>query len=111
LAANTTYTELSSTAGGGSAGTIAVLATGTNFKVSAIAPSAFTLAPATGGDNATFAAAYSGSGATTIGSTPGATQSTLSAGTTNVSVNLTAQKSSGTFTAGNYTAQVIVRCE
>lgn len=111
LVANGTYTELSSSAGGGLGGIITVLTTGASFKVSALAPSAFTLAPATGNDNVSFAAAYSGSGATTMPNTPGATQTSLGLGVTNVVVNLSATKASGNFVAGNYTATVTVRCE
>ena len=88
-----------------------MLTTGTTFRISALAPASFTLAPATGNDNVSFAAAYSGSGATTITSTPGATQTSLGLGLTNVVVQLGATKSSGNFASGNYTATVTVRCE
>lgn len=108
---STDFKTLSSTAAGGVTGSVAALSTGTAFKVSAVAPTAFTLAPAGGGDSVAFAASYSASGATTIGSTPGTTATTLNSGTTNISVNLNAVKSSGTFNAGAYAAEVIVRCE
>ena len=111
MSASTDFKSLSSTNAAGVAGTVTALSTGTNYKVSAIAPTTFKTAPAGGGDDVTFAATYSGAGSTSIGSTPGATTTTLNAGTTVVSVNLAATKGSGTFNGGAYTAEVIVRCE
>jgi hypothetical protein len=111
IAPNSSYTQLSSKNAGGSAGTVTALATGTGFAITTEAPSSFTSAPAGGGTNAAFASSYSGSGATTISSTDGATQTSLNAGTTNLDVHLTATKSSGTFPAGSYSAEVLVRCE
>ena len=112
IAPNSDFTILSSTSGAGATpGTIAALSTGTAFKVSAIAPTAFTAAPATGGDNVSFTATYAGSGASTIGTTPGGTQTLLASGTTNLTINMQAQKSAGNFAAGAYAAEVLVRCE
>ena len=111
LAPNTDFTQLNSQASGGSAGTIAVLSTGSAFKVSTVAPTSFTSAPATGGDSVNYSTSYQGSGATSIGSTPGTTATTVNTGLTNLSVNLLAQKSAGTFAAGAYVTVVIVRCE
>lgn len=111
LVPSTDFTHLHSQAAGGSAGTIAVLSTGTVFKVSAVAPTAFTSAPANGGTNVSFSATYAGSGATTIGTTPGATLTSVNPGTTNLSINLDAAKSAGTFDAGAYVTEVVVRCE
>lgn len=111
LAPNTDFTVLSSLAAGGVPGSIAVLSTGASFKISAIAPTAFTLAPATGGDSVTFASQYQATGATTVGSTPGTTETTVNAGLTNMVVNLAATKSVGNFAGGAYAAEVVVRCE
>lgn len=111
LAASGDYTTLASTNAGGVSGSVTALATGGNFKISAIAPTAFTAAPVGGGDNVSFATQYSGTGATSIGSTPGTTQTTLSQGATVVSVDLNAAKSSGAFAGGAYAATVTVRCE
>ncbi len=111
MTASTDFTSLSSTNAGGAAGSIAALSTGTNFKVSAIAPTSFTTAPAGGGDAVSYSASYQGSGATSIGSTPGASQTTLATGLTNLTINLAAQKSAGTFPGGAYATEVLVRCE
>lgn len=111
LSPNAQYTSLSSITSGGSTGTLAALTTGTGFRVSASTPSSFLSAPSGGSDNVTFETRYSTSGATILGLTLGNTQSTLAVGLTNISVDLTATKSSGHFSSGNYSAQVVVTCE
>jgi hypothetical protein len=111
LGTSADFTTMSSASSGGSPGTIAALATGAAFRVSAIAPSDFTTAPAGGGTGTTFTASYAGSGATSIGSTPGATTTLLAPGLTNLSINLAAHKTTGVFSAGAYVAEVLVRCE
>lgn len=111
LGANSDFSVLSSSASGGVAGTVSALSTGTTFKVSAIAPTAFSIAPDGGNTGVTFAATYSGTGSTSIGTTPGDTQSTLATGVTLLTVNLDATKSSGPFPGGAYTTEVTVRCE
>ena len=105
------FTSQSSTGTGGVSGTVATPANGAGFKVSAIAPTAFTLSPAGGSGSVSFSTASESSGSTTIGTTPGATETDLNSGLTNVMVNLDAQKSSGAFTAGTYATEVIVSCE
>lgn len=111
LDVNAGSTVLSSQQGIGSAATVAILATGDIFSVSTDAPSAFTVAPTGGSDNVTFATTYSGTGGTTIAETNGTTSTSLNTGLTNVSVNMSATKTSGAFNAGNYTGLVTVRCE
>ncbi|MGQ0456714.1 MAG: hypothetical protein ACT4OU_06600 [Hyphomicrobium sp.] len=108
---NGDFTVLSSANAGGLSGAAAVLATGPTFHVSAGAPSAFVTAPPTGNDNATFAASYRGTGATTVGVTAGAIATALNVGVTNVEVDLTATKSSGVFATGAYASEVLVTCE
>lgn len=111
MAASTDFRALSSTNAGGIPGTVSALSTGSSFKVSALAPTAFTTAPQGGGDAVSFHANYSATGSTSIGNTPGTTPTTLNSGLTNISVNLNAVKSAGTFNGGAYAAEVIVRCE
>jgi hypothetical protein len=111
LAASSNYTVLSSTQAGGSSGAVTIVSTGTAFKVSATAPSSFTVSPADGNTNTSFQAHYQATGATSIGTQLGTTQSTLNSGITNLTVDLAATKSSGVFSQGAYTSEVIVRCE
>lgn len=111
LAPDAGFTSLASTNPGGLAGNVSVLSTGGAFSVSADAPTAFTSAPAGGDTGVDFFARYQGSGATTIGDTAGTTPTPVNAGLTLLSVNLLAEKSSGTFPAGAYLTEVVVRCE
>ena len=97
-------------ASGGSAGTATVLTTGTAFSLSTDEP-IFTSAPAGGGTGVTFASNYASTGDNVIPQTSGATATPLSAGTSNISVNMSATKTSGTFVAGTYAASVTLRCE
>lgn len=111
LGANADFSQLSSKNAGGAAGTVTALTTGTGFQVSASAPTAFLIAPTGGDDNVTFSATYEANGATSVGEVLGTVTSELNFGLTNVNVNLAADKSSGAFPAGAYTAEVVVRCE
>ena len=111
LAANAGFTSLASVNSGGVPGTVSVLSTGNSFFVSADAPSAFTTAPSGGDANVDFSVRYLGSGATTIADTAGTTPTRVNAGVTLLTVNLTAEKSSGTFPAGAYLTEAVVRCE
>ena len=111
MAANATYTELSSQELLGLPAAVTAVTTSGGYSVSALAPGAFTSAPAGGDADVTFAAVYSGLGTTIIPETDGATPTPLNLGLTVLTVNLAATKSSGTFPAGNYQADVIVRCE
>jgi|GEM_PF-675990 len=111
LAPSADYTTLDSTLTGGLAGLVTATATSGTFKFSLVAPSSFTSAPTGGNTNLTFATTYSGTGATTIGSTSGATQTSLNFGITALSVNLSATKSTGVFPAGSYQADVTAQCQ
>ena len=110
LTANVGQTSLASTNAGGSAGTATIVATSANYTVGVDQPTAWQAGFPTGGDTAvTFAATYSAAGDTTVAST--ANNNALATGTTNVSVNLSATKSSGSFPTGTYAAIVVLRCE
>jgi hypothetical protein len=111
IAPNATYDQLSSENAGGISGTVAAVTTDTLFQVSADAPTNFTAAPAGGDTGVKFAATYQGSGATSIGVTPGTTQTQLNPGTTMLEIDLLASRSSGTFPTGDYATEVTVRCE
>lgn len=117
LAADTAnFQSLSSTNAGGQAGTADIVATGNTFQISIDAPSTFDSEPVADASAETFSASYSTSGANTLtGSATGGNNSggsTLSMGTTNVSVDLAASKSgSDVFEAGSYSATVVLRCE
>lgn len=99
---------LSSKLTGGAAATVTATTTAGPYKVSALAPVAFTLGSST---NTTFEASYSISGATTASNVAGATVTKVKRGTNNISVDLVATNSLDAFANGNYAAEVTVRCE
>jgi hypothetical protein len=59
----------------------------------------------------TFSTAYSASGATTINLIAGTTITPINPDAAVVDVELTATKSTASFPAGAYAAEVLVRCE
>lgn len=107
---NSAYNVLSSKEAGGSSGRAALLVTGDSYSVTAEAPTAWSVAPASA-SSATFAAEYDLAGANTASNVAGATATQLANGTTNVNVDLTATLPSGAYEAGNYRAVVVLRCE
>lgn len=78
------------------------------YSVSAPAPASFVLAPGNGGANVGFASVFRLNGGSEL---PGNTPVKVQNGTHQVQVDLTATKSSGVFTAGDYRAELLLRCE
>ncbi len=109
LASNVGQTQLSSTSAGGQAGTATLAVTSAAYSVAVNAPTAFDTQPATAGTS-TFAASYGTTGATVLAAGQ-TTLKPLAVGTTNVSVNMTATKASGSYPTGTYAATVVLRCE
>lgn len=107
LAANVGQTQMSSENTGGQAGTATIVTTSANYAISLNAPTAFNagspVAPST------FAAKYSTTGASTYSNQTGSNP--LAAGTSNVAVHLAANKTTGSFPTGTYSATVVLRCE
>lgn len=100
---NGDYTSISSTNPGGYASQVSALATGNTFSISTDAPQGITAD--------LLSSSYSLAGATTRSITDGTSATPLTSGLTNVSVDMTATRSNGVFTAGNYNGVVTVRCE
>lgn len=112
ISPNADYTGMSSQNGGGAPSYVIALATGIGYEVTTVAPSAFTAAPAGAETNTTYSSSYALSGATTASEVDGAVPTELSVGSSTVTVNMAATKSSGIFPASpTYTAIVTVRCE
>lgn len=78
------------------------------YGLSAPPPATFLSAPAGGGDSVTYASSYAVDGGAPVS---GAVVTRLVNGTYTVAVDLTASRAAGTFPAGSYQAQVLVRCE
>lgn len=111
IAPDSSYYELSSDYSGGTNGTVLAVTTGTGYSISTEAPSSFQSAPSGGNSNVSFDTSYSATGVTSIPLTVGTIETQLNVGLSTVAVHLSASKSDGTFPAGAYTAEVVVRCE
>lgn len=111
LGITTDFTKLSSKTGQGVSGKATVLTTGPGFSLSTSAPAAWNSAPVGGGSGVTFSSFYSATGATTAVDVPGLTPTSMGVGVTDVDVHLEAEKSSGIFPSGSYSADVTILCE
>ena len=111
LVQNVDATELGSATGAGLAGAATVTTSNASYDLVAEAPSGFAVMPATGNQGTVFSSSLSGRGATTFFDQPGNRRTRLKKGTTNIEVNLSAKKLSGSFAAGNYRADLTLRCE
>lgn len=78
------------------------------YSISSHAPTSFVVAPGTGGVNVGFATSFRLNGGMNH---PGNTPVKVPNGTYNMEIDLTATKNSGVFSAGQYRAEVVVRCE
>ena len=99
---------LSSTAG--TPGTAVVTATGIGYEVGVDQPLGFDLAPAGGDSDVAFSAVYSATGATVSANINAGTPISLLLGSTTLTIDADAQKTSGIFPAGAYRLLTTVRC-
>lgn len=102
--------SLSSKVAGGYAGTADITTTNASYRASVIAPSGFINSPNLAGP-VTFQAEFSGTGATNFFNVPSLTEVKLKNGITNIKADLTAKIEGAVFAAGNYQAEVTLRCE
>ncbi|MEM6849569.1 MAG: hypothetical protein AAF580_16130 [Pseudomonadota bacterium] len=110
LGLNGLSTVLASTETGGAAGQATVTTNDGSFSVSIDNITSFTTGPGDADTNTTFATTYDASGATTATGVTGSTSTSLGAGVTTLSVDASATKTSGTFSAGSYQLTATVRC-
>jgi hypothetical protein len=108
LAVNVNSNLLASNITGGRAATVRAVTSSRGFKVSAIAPTAFATGDST---NTNFISRYTVRGPTRFTNILGTVLSSLNRGTHTISVILRAQRTSGIFPNGAYSAVVTVRCE
>ncbi|MBE7185842.1 MAG: hypothetical protein INR68_15705 [Methylobacterium mesophilicum] len=101
---------LSTLEGRGVAASATLLATGANFKFNMTTPTAFIEAPAASRSDVTFESRYSASGVTLAVDVTAGTATTLSIGTSILSMQLTARRPAG-FSAGPYLARSTITCE
>jgi hypothetical protein len=103
--------ELSSMAYGGRPGQIEVVASSSSFSLSIDSPLGFSLAPVGGNDSTVIKTSFSGYGATNFSDIPGNLPVRLKSGATSVVAQLIATKGGGMFPAGQYRAELTLRCE
>ncbi len=103
--------ELSSIAYGGRPGQVEVVASTGSFSLSIDTPLGFSLAPVGGNDSTVIKASFSGYGSTNFSDVPGNVPVRLKPGATNVVAQLVATKNGGMFPAGQYRAELTLRCE
>lgn len=110
VSADKTLMASTETGAGGVAAVAAVTTNSTNSTVQVINPVAFTLGPGDADTNTTFGTSYVLTGATTATENDGTTVTALGAGVTNMSLDSSATKSSGSFSAGTYSLVATIRC-
>lgn len=110
LGVATDFTQLSSALAGGTAAGATVTASDNSFSLTLAAATAFDTGPSNANTNTTFAAAYDASGATSATDVAAATPTALTSGITNVSVDASADKTTGIFDAGSYSLTTTLTC-
>ena len=110
LAADATYTSLSSENAGGARGAATVVTTSLDFDLQIDSPVGFSAMPAGGDTGVTYGALVSATGVTSLVDIVDGALSALGLGLTTLSVGATATRGAGVFPAGSYQLPVTVRC-
>ena len=103
--------ELTSKSYGARSGQVYIWSFSSRYRLSLDQPLGFTIAPPGGTTNVSFAASYSGTGATNFTDRPGSQFTRMRRGITRVDVDLTATRLNDPFPGGDYESYVTVRCE
>jgi hypothetical protein len=103
--------RLTSSGAGGRPGRAAVYASHNSFRLSIDPPLGFRSAPTGGNNGVVFTTSFSGNGATSFSRRPGSSDQKLREGVTQVEVDFVADRGNDTFPAGNYQAELLLRCE
>jgi hypothetical protein len=103
--------KLSSKANGGSSARAQILASNSSYNISIDEASGFTMAPVGGNDQTTFRSSVIGYGASTFAETPGTIPTRMKRGQTDLEIDLVAERISEPFPAGEYSAELTLRCE
>lgn len=101
---------LSSRNAGGRAAEAQVTASNSSWRINIDPPAGFSNSPS-GGDNATFSTWMSANGATNFGATPGNEAMRVRRGRTMVRIDFEATNLNAGFPAGDYSAELTLRCE
>lgn len=111
LMASLDMLSLSSDVMGGRAGRATLTTTNASFSVVYDAPVAFHAMPSGNVPPTVFAGKLQAKGATTLFDHPAGTPAKLKRGVTEIDVSLTASAQGGTYPAGHYATEAVLRCE
>lgn len=103
--------NLSSKNIGGNAAGAQIITTNSSFDVSIDEPLGFTISPTGGDDAVTFKTSMMGNGTTNFSETPGHITTSVKRGRTELEIHLTAERLIDPFPAGQYGAELTLRCE
>ena len=103
--------QLSSQGFGGRPGRAQIATNRRKFRISIDPPFGFTVAPNGGNNGVIFTTYMSGSGATNFTNRPGGNSRRLKRGVTTITADLVADRSGQPFPAGQYRAELVLRCE
>lgn len=101
---------LSSKEAGGVSGRVSVVTNGSGATLEIVTPTGFSVGPPSANSSTIFETEYSASGGTLLSNLLGVVVSVLGIGQTEVDIDATATKTSGTFDSGAYELMTVVRC-
>jgi hypothetical protein len=111
LAASPDNMELSSRQAGGRPGIAQITATNSSFDLTIDPPSGFNLAPSGGATDTSFASTISATGSTSFAEASGAFPMDIKRGVSQIEANFVATRNGSPFPAGQYSAELVLRCE
>lgn len=111
LGVNPDATELGSRSFGGAPGTALVATSNSSFEIVIDEPLGFSRAPVDAHDGLVMKTSYLGSGSSSFSEKPGNIPQRVKKGLTTVEVHLAASRNGKPFPAGNYSAELTLRCE
>lgn len=111
LRQNADTSILSSTQAGGQPARAEIIATNSSFRASINSPSGFSVFPNNGNQNTEFSSTFSSRGATKFLSASEDIERRIKRGRSQIRIDMTARRLSGSFPSGNYQATVTLRCE
>lgn len=111
LVASTDLQSLGSTYSGGGPASATVITTNGSYSLTYEMPTAFTMMPGGPVPATTFAGTMSSTGATQLSGHASGVPVKAKRGTSELTMTMEATSAGGSYPAGNYTAQAILRCE
>jgi hypothetical protein len=103
--------ELSSRQQGGRPGIAQVTATNSSYDLTIDPPGGFVISPTGGSADTTFTSTYSATGATNVADSPGQFALDIKRGVSQIEANFIATRNNSPFPAGQYSAELVLRCE